>query len=180
MASNDIEAGVDGDLQATKDTTQVKTVKGILIGQWVLVVALLFVEDSARRHHGLLLLNPIVAIALAPAACYCWLKLMNKEESRVLAHALLLGAILAQAFSLAGLICFWPTVAIALITLFIGWPMLQVVKSIGTVFGPEDGDDYCYSMGLVYFAILVQNMKNFTECWGYMQSCFAKTIGRMF
>ncbi len=77
MASNDPEANdlnvAPADDKSTEESRHMtKIIKGILIGQWVLLGALLFMEATARKNHGMMLLNPVIAIALTPAACFCW------------------------------------------------------------------------------------------------------------
>ena len=68
----DLNAAPVEDKSTEESSAMTKIIKGILIGQWVLLGALLFTEANARKNHGMMLLNPVIAVVLAPAAAFCW------------------------------------------------------------------------------------------------------------
>ena len=72
-------------------------------------------------------------------------------------HIYLVGAILSQAFGLAGLICLMPMIMLALVIVLIAWPMLQVVETIeSSVFSTYEKElNYTNCTSLVYFGILL-------------------------
>ncbi len=79
------------------------------------------------------------------------------DESTLWQHLYLVGAILSQAFALAGLICLMPMIMLALVIVLIAWPMLQVVETIeSTVFSTYEKElNYTNCTSLVYFGILL-------------------------